>query len=57
MSKETICIRIEKEHIDKLKEIAREKSYKNKEDIAYSDLIRELIEKYAMQYEDKNGKI
>jgi hypothetical protein len=40
-----ITMRCTEDKINKLKEMAREQSYKNNKDILYTDLIREAIDK------------
>jgi len=42
--KDTLCLRIDKELLDKIKQAARELSVKEKRDISYSDLIRKSLE-------------
>lgn len=42
--KETLCIRIDKELFEDIKQIAREMSVKAKKDISSADLIRKSLE-------------
>jgi hypothetical protein len=42
--KDTLCLRIDKELLDNIKQIARELSVKEQKDISYSDLIRKSLE-------------
>jgi len=51
-----ITLRIKPQHIDKLKSLARERSFKENKDIIYVDIIRELIEKECSKKENKNEK-
>jgi len=47
-----INFRVDIEHIEKLKKIAREKAYKEDVEISYIDLIKEAYEeKYALEVE------
>ena len=39
----TITTRIKEKWVNKLKKVAREKAFKNDEDISYHDLIKEAI--------------
>jgi hypothetical protein len=48
-----INFRVELSHIERLKKIAREKSYRENRDITYTDLIKEAYEeKYKLRSED-----
>jgi len=42
--KDTLCLRIDKELLENIKQRARELSLKEKKDISYSDLIRKSLE-------------
>lgn len=46
-----ITLRLKKELLDKLKKIAREKSFKENKDITYADLIRDATEKIVKKGE------
>ena len=46
-----LTMRCGEKQIEKLKEIAREESYKKNSDILYTDLIREAIDKAITHYE------
>ena len=43
-TKDTLCLRIDKDLLDNIKQVARELSVKEKKDISYSDLIRKSLE-------------
>ena len=52
VKKTGINFRVDVDHIEKLKKIAREKAYKENKEITYIDLIRDAYEeKYGLEVE------
>ncbi len=49
-----ITIRIRKEVLEKVKKIAREKSFKEDRDYSYSDIVRECLNKVIEHEKNKN---
>jgi len=50
-----ISLRIEEEVVGKLKEIARERSFRENQDVSFSELIREAI--YQVYFEKRKGEV
>ncbi len=49
-----ITIRIRKEVLEKIKKIAREKSFNEDKDYSYSDIVRECLDKVIKYEKNRN---